>query len=389
MVSAFFGESIVWVFAFTYFALNEFPIHEIYPINPGRVVAVVIFMTFLFALCIQLSMKNFSGKKEAFVNLLRQPLDGKLVNIAIVVSIIWVVAGFATGYVDSRETVGTRTIANNGLYLFRLFEGIPLFTIPVLANDFFNKKGVQKLPSAFAAFLFALISVLSGGRELVALLFFIFAIVGSTFVPRALIVSYLGGMLALLIGVFVAIGANRIGASVDDQGENVFFELFFRLSEPYGHYVIDQALDGYIGEPFRNFDRLLYLYVPEILLDQKLPINDGPEVLHDFFGYVQIDDYLSLPITFLADFIFRFSLFGIGLAAGYYYFACKIYNKIICSMPKEIHLSILFYCIYLFIRNYPNGLLGSVQWLFYKGIRDILIFYAIYFLFSRNKDGTW
>lgn len=317
------------------------------------------------------------------------------------------------GGLRAREVHGNFLTPDDSLYWLRGFEGFPMLATLYLFHHLVLRDRPGERYLRYAGMAATLVSVVltlaSGGRGtmmavVVALLFSAVLDRGArrVFLRPMLWTGLVGvGMVFYLVGELRTMygdAGERLAAfqmereaTAESTVADAIDKSMFRLSELYGHVVINQSLEGETVDPFLNFDRLLLTFVPAALAPAKLPLDDGPENLAMYFGFGdEISDFKSLPITFQADLFWRFGYWGPLVGAGLVVLIALGWTRGILRFAPDLAPILLVYLAIHLLRVYPSSLLGMIGLLTYKMGRDVLIFVALSTVFGlvrKTKKG--
>jgi hypothetical protein len=155
-------------------------------------------------------------------------------------------------------------------------------------------------------------------------------------------------------------------------------EFFSRVFEPSAQVVIDDDTDSDTRFGWLNFDRLPFLFVPQFVYPEKLPLTDGFERLVKFHGY-QYSDYTSSPLTFLADAYERFGVTGV---IGFHFAAGMILvwlGRLVLMARWQLLGAMLLVCFAkAALGFYAVSVLEFVSATFYGFLRDTVVITLIF-----------
>jgi hypothetical protein len=145
--------------------------------------------------------------------------------------------------------------------------------------------------------------------------------------------------------------------------------------------VIDQTALTQQFAGFESFDRLQYLFVPQALAPEKLPLSDGKEILIRQFGYV-LGPTTGVPITLVADAYRRGGplwVACVGLALG---MALRLLPRLtVLLVGPELALIPLVLFATMVISLPSESVLGTISVLSYHWLKQVLVFLAVSVLF--------
>lgn len=321
------------------------------------------------------------------------------------ITVVYYILYFGLGGLTARSEVGNNITADQAFYWLRGLEAIPY--------PFFFVRGLRWAGSrqnSLILFPIALISLLllTGGRG-IAFYHFVLLAIGALCsqqrIPFKSLLRY-AVVCFLALMVFQKIGEIRLSRQFEDAetleerfwavvhhepeidtAPRVLFmseETLLRLNEPFGEIVIEGSRESERAG-FENFDRLRHLFVPAFLAPDKLPLDDGPEVLRDDFG-LDVTDHKSLPITLLADCYRRWGEAGVLLGGAVVpllimftvWATYQIRNPLLFSVAIS---QLILQCT----RLYPFSALGLIGYLSYTYGRNLIICGMILWIASRSS----
>lgn len=315
------------------------------------------------------------------------------------------------GGLRAREVHGNYLTAQDSLYWLRGFEGFPMLATLYLFHHLVltERPGewLLKYAGMAATGLSVALTLVSGGRgTMMAIVagLLLSAVLDRGWkkvllrpLPWAALLAV--GMVFYLVGELRTLAAyggagerweafqQELQAKPDSALEDLIEKSMFRLSELYGHVVINESMAGEKTEPFLNFDRLLLTFVPAALAPAKQPLDDGPENLALYFGFANdISDFKSLPITFQADLFWRFGYWGPVLGAGLVVSLTLLWTRAVLWLIPEMAAILVVYLAMHLMRVYPSSVLGVIGLLTYKLGRDVFIFLTLATVFGMVQS---
>jgi hypothetical protein len=392
------GEATVWFIAGTYFNLfSSFPWAD----NLATKWSLVLGYALTYSFILQILGKQRNQLiAESFCEASRLKSHSVAKGLAVGL-VIYEVLYITLGGLSARETVGNLLTAENSLYWLRAVEGYPilasLYLYAYITRESYVKKTTLYWPVAAIIGAYCLLLLASGGRggTMILLSAIVLSEIARSGIKTVLTskVTYLGILIAL--AAFYVVGELRTFADYSTPSERMkaFLEqrsatsestigdaiekTMFRLSELYGHVVINRSIEGEVSMPFLNVERLFLTMVPAAFVPSKQPLDDGPENLALYFGFgSEISEFKSLPITLQADLFWRFGYLGPlvgglivgGLSSGWLLaiFRTKL-------LAHQCDVLIAYLAVHL-LKLYPSSVLGVIGILTYKLLRDVIIF---------------
>ena len=178
---------------------------------------------------------------------------------------------------------------------------------------------------------------------------------------------------------FTAIGqVFRVGSSDISAYQDPYYLIFTRLFEPSAQIVIDDNTDSDIHWGWANFDRVMWVFVPQFAYPAKLPLTDTAERLISFHG-IYFDDFTANPLTFLADAYERFGIIGV---IGFHFAAGMILvlvGRLVLAAKLQllgVLLLVDFWKATLLI--YESSALEFINAVFYGFLRDTVVITIIF-----------
>jgi hypothetical protein len=410
-----FGEATVWLLAGTYFSwISPMPWAENMFTKWGLVIGYGSSYTVTL-----LTVENLFRRKLKRVALKPYAIQFPAVAKGLAGGLVlYEVLYIALGGLTARETVGNLLTSENSLYWLRAVEGYPvLASLYLYAFISYGARDNQRTLywiSVSVIGLYCLLLLASGGRGgtvilLSALLLFR--------ITRSGIKSILGkkntyiGLAAVLV-TFYVVGELRTFADYSSQSERIeaFLEqraatsdstagdaiekIMFRLSELYGHVVINRCLLGEASNPFLNVERLFLTMVPAAFVPSKQPLDDGPENLALYFGFgSEINEFKSLPITLQADLFWRFGYLGPVVGGIIVAVLCSLWLNVMFRSRLVFFgpdIFVAYLAVHL-LRLYPSSILGVIGILTYKMLRDVVFFSLVICVltaFAKRTTGA-
>jgi len=300
-----------------------------------------------------------------------------LALICIVFIVTYNIAFLLLGGLTWRETYGNLITGSQLIYYLRALEGVPLIACMVLVC---RGHRVPILAGIIVASYVGL-QLLGSNRGIAFAALVAMGLMRLDLLRRHWRAASVFGFAAFL--VFTAIGVQREWRAAGGSGlvQTQYLSgaavnsTMFRLSEYYGHIVFNRSSnEGFVREPFRNFDRIPLAFVPAVAASSKRPLDDGPETLRTQFGFVNVGTFLSIPITLVGDTYLRFGFWGSFVYALYIGGILILWTAIAGRFSGGWMSLILIYVFVHLIRLYPNSFLGAINFLIYKPARDLLLF---------------
>lgn len=322
------------------------------------------------------------------------------VTLAYLSAFLWV------GGLVARRDIGNFVSSDQGFYWLRGLEAVP-YGFFFVAGRLIALEPLKTTRWIFAAapVLIATLYLLTGGRG-VALFLLLIATFSHFLVHRRF--SLRTAMRLLVVGlvwtaVIVFIGAIRDSAhfenasSVPDRlwavmevSGGVITDLedglrngLLRITEPQAQTVIEVVAGSPQQDGFEHFDRLWSLWLPAFVFnDAKKPLEDGPEVLRERFGFLDIDDFKSIPITLIADGFRRCGFIGVFMSAAFIAILLVILNTALTRqvrnpLAKDLGMILL---ATMALKLYPMSLLGTIGYLLYTLPRNLAINWLLLYL---------
>lgn len=312
--------------------------------------------------------------------------------------IIW----FSTLGFNARWNLGNQlTVGSNAYWV----EG---FWSPMLA--FYGLLGISLKHPLWSAsniwvggvlLVCSCLNSLTGGRGAVIIPFML-CVTGALFSPVGWrpLAKLCVPLLPLFIAMIIVIGWVRdspvfAGGSVKDKltaigqvlregspdtgaYQDPYYLLFSRLFEPSAQVVIDDDTDSDIHWGWANFDRLMFVFVPQFAYPAKLPVTDSAERLVNFHGY-QYSAYTAWPLTFLAD---AYERFGIPGVIGFH-FAAGIILVLVGPLLLAARWQLLGVMLMVCFAKTAETLSGAsvlefLNAIFYGFLRDTIVIASIF-----------
>jgi len=257
--------------------------------------------------------------------------------------------------------------------LFFLFEDIYILTYYLLLFKTFIDK---KFLNIVLSILFSIIIIGLFGRFIIITSFLIFLLLvwvnnqeKKTFYSSIM----LGGIMIIVL-YFVENFRNP---------ESIFFiQLLDRISEAATLSIVDQIMNNPPLDYFKNFENLIFLYIPSAIYPAKPFINDGFSFMIDYFGYGGGETFTRFPILLHIDSFRRFGWYGLIfsiLPTLVFYYLIKI--NFLLKQKFMIPFSFILTFKYLFFL-YPRAILGIIEISLYTYIRSVILLMILFYLFK-------
>ena len=269
---------------------------------------------------------------------------------------------------------------NVGLYvtsfkfkLFFLFEDIYILTYYLLLFKTFIYK---KFLNIVLSILFSIIIIGLFGRFIILTSFLIFLLLvwvknqeKKTFYPSIIL-----GCIMIILLYFVENFRNP---------ESIFFiQLLDRISEAATLSIVDQIMNNPPLDYFKNFQNLIFLYIPSAIYPAKPPVSDGFTFMIDYFGYGGGETNTRFPILFHIDSFRRFGWYGLIfsiLPTLVFYYLIKI--NLLLKQKFMIPFSFILTFKYLFFL-YPRDIIGIIEISLYTYVRSVILLIILFYLFK-------
>ena len=257
--------------------------------------------------------------------------------------------------------------------LFFLFEDIYILTYYLLLFKTFIDK---KFLNIILSILFSIILIGLFGRFIIITSFLIFLLLvwvnnqeKKTFYSSIM----LGGIMIIVL-YFVENFRNP---------ESIFFiQLLDRISEAATLSIVDQIMNNPPLDYFKNFENLIFLYIPSVIYPAKPFINDGFSFMIDYFGYGGGETFTRFPILLHIDSFRRFGWYGLIfsiLPTLVFYYLIKI--NFLLKQKFMIPFSFILTFKYLFFL-YPRAILGIIEISLYTYVRSLILLMILFYLFK-------
>jgi len=257
--------------------------------------------------------------------------------------------------------------------LFFLFEDIYILTYYLLLFKTFIDK---KFLNIVLSILFSIIIIGLFGRFIIITSFLIFLLLvwvhnqeKKTFYSSIM----LGGIMIIVL-YFVENFRNP---------ESIFFiQLLDRISEAATLSIVDQIMKNPPLDYFKNFENLIFLYIPSVIYPAKPFINDGFSFMIDYFGYGSGETFTRFPILLHIDSFRRFGWYGLIfsiLPTLVFYYLIKI--NFLLKQKFMIPFSFILTFKYLFFL-YPRAILGIIEISLYTYVRSVILLMILFYLFK-------
>ncbi len=333
-----------------------------------------------------------------------RPLSPKFIKLGsmifIIIFIVYTCSYFTLGFLYSR--LGRRFFDYENDPLVYVLSAINFVIYPLffflgsqLSHNLFSIKNIRNLAiTVFSMMLYGL----SGGRGM-SLYMFIYFLTGVLYTENGIkkMRSLLYFLLPFLILFNVIVGLSRsnirftrspvsyrlkvIGTVSQDvlfnrlpQKTASFFFLFIaRIAEPSGQTVIDSVNERhkYIG--FKNFERILTLGLPKMLIGEKPPLDDGPERLKKDYG-LRITETNSAPITLMADSFERGGYIAVILVSMLLSYYLTMLGRYITNFKNYSFRTILIASMSLLsLRLYAPSVLGVINVVVYQFLKIAIL----------------
>jgi hypothetical protein len=169
--------------------------------------------------------------------------------------------------------------------------------------------------------------------------------------------------------------------------QDPYYVLFTRLFEPSGQVVIDDNTDSNRSWGWSNFDRLMFLFVPQFAYPAKLPVSDSAERLISLHG-VYFDDFTATPLPFLADAYERFGTIGV---IGFHFAAGMILvlvGRLVLAARWQL-LGVLLLVDFAKAAQflYDSSVLEFIVAVFYGFLRDTVVIASLFAVDGICRGG--
>ncbi|MBF0289406.1 MAG: hypothetical protein HQM14_16440 [SAR324 cluster bacterium] len=244
----------------------------------------------------------------------------KGIGITGIIFIIFLISHYYSGSLSARLLVGNRLPIGSGLYWLSGLGILPyLFFFFLGAHLNFPLFSLINLIRAVILLICMFLVSLAGGRDY-SLVIFLFFLGGTLYSKVSLktMILLVAGTIPLLLALFIVIGAVRtpdfMKADVDQRlkyivetplgktGKNWKFHVSRLISrignDLSGQVVIDNVVESQKFVGFVNFERLSMIFLPKILIGEKLPADDSLERLQKGHG---LPPNWNPPLSFMAD----------------------------------------------------------------------------------------
>ncbi len=268
-------------------------------------------------------------------------------------------------------------------YLFFFFMGTQLHSVLLSLRNII----------LMGILLFSILLVnLTGTREMgvQALLFFLGG--GLYAVNFKQIIKLFLGLGLFAIVFFIIIGfarsENFFDSNIDSRLQRIWQELttsrshwleygkpfFFRVSEDLvGQLVIHNVTERsqFIG--IENFERITNIFLPTFILQDTLPIDDGPERLRDHHA-LPISNFYTANITFLADSFERGSYAFVLATSFLLSYWLGLFGRYLHHLENPVLKAMMLIAFaYTSFRLYPHSVLRVINIMTYEFIRDMIL----------------
>lgn len=313
------------------------------------------------------------------------------------------------GGLVARRDIGNFVTSDQSFYWLRGLESVPYAFFFVAGRLIaVEQKRAWRWFAGFAPLLIATLYLLTGGRGVALLLLLIatfsYILMRGSFslrqAVRVMLVAFACAAVVIFVGAVRDNPHFENASGVLDRFSAVLKVLdseligggdtlrngLLRIVEPQAQVVIEDVAYSEVWDGFEHFGRLRGLWLPAFVLgDTKEPLDDGPDVLRDRFGFTDINEFKSIPITLIADEFRRGGGFGVFMGAAFVALMLVALMKAIMRWIQE-PLARDFGRVLLTImalKLYPMSLLGVIGYLLYTMPRNLLINLLLLYLARR------
>ncbi|MFZ5806619.1 MAG: hypothetical protein ACOY3I_05395 [Verrucomicrobiota bacterium] len=318
--------------------------------------------------------------------------------------LLYLIVSIASGSLTARWEIGNYLAPGSAAYYVRAlyFLQYPFFLFlgASCRGHLLSPSNAIKI---LALFLCAILSGLTGGREagVKFMIYFVFGLAYSGMNMRQ--IKFFGVALFFFALMFISlIGAirkyqnfqqaemsekismarnffeeNRFSRENDDAS---LVELFKRLAEPSGQIVIDDVVESrhYVG--FKNFDRLLFLFLPRFIVPEKKAMDEGYERLVEDHRF-KYNPFSSAPMTLLADSFERGGYLAVFLISLTLTFLLTLLGRLLTQIPDScLRILIISHFTVACMRIYSFSALECVNFLTYIFLKEAIILGGILML---------
>lgn len=384
------GHSIVWVWSYTL-------LRELFdlPIVQYDYYRLILFNLMIVPISF-LPHPSFyqSNLKELIENInFRSKLLSSL-KISTIVTTIVLICYVSVGGLTAREEIGNYVISTDYFYYVRAFLFLFFIHCFLVGLLYDCSTTVSKILLAGV-----LLSQLIGGHRGDLITNILCFVIGYCLTHNINFQQILNILLGFIVttSLFFYVGISRLEYNGTFGSKFSTFPTFDitqlqetleRVSEPSAQQVVNYTVTGeYDYFFFENFDRLLTIPFPALLIDKKNN-DDGPEVLEKYYGY-ELNEFVSVPVVLLSDIFRRFGLIGVPIfSVIFYYIILTIFNLIRYQIEAG-RLSFLLCGGFLAIKllSLPTfGVLGTLSFFLYD-LPKIFLILSFLFDYLINKIG--
>ena len=407
------GQSLCWLIGFLgciyIFPLLDYPLVYLFTRVNGQPVEHSIVTMVLMNLTMwgsfigsQLALAFQKNNGGPVFSALPATLVSNGTGVTALIFIVFLLASYYGGALSARTLVGSRIPVDSLLYWitgpkvlsFLIFFFMGAYLRPPLFN---LRNAVLLLILILTMFL----SGLTGGRGgmIRMVLFFLGGSLYSTIsIKKA--ASLMIGLFPFVLALIIVVGAARGGSfttdnfeqrvvkmwhtmtmTILDQWQDRTHNLLRRIANDLaGQLVIDRVVERQEFIGFRNFERLTTIFVPKFIIGEKSSADDGPERLRDDYG-LQVTDFHSIPITFMADAFERGGYWATFLCSLLLSFWLTLVGKFLLKLNWPLLRAVLLIVFAYHCFNIQTySVIGTIREVTYSFARDSILVGSVVFV---------
>ena len=343
-----------------------------------------------------------TNKKGPVFSALPGTLVHNSIRVTAIIFIVFLFASYYGGALSARTLVGSRIPVDSILYWITgpkvLSFLIFFFMGAYLRSPLFNlRNGGLLLILMVCMFL----SGLTGGRgEMIRMVLFFLggSLYSSISIKKAAFLTM--GLVPLVLALVLVVGAARGGSfttdpfeqrivkmwqamtlTIVDQWKDRTQNLLRRIANDFaGQLVIDTVVERQEFIGFRNFERLTTMFIPKFIIGEKPSADDGPERLRDDYG-LQVTDFHSIPITFMADAFERGGYWATFLGSFLLSFWLTLVGRILYQLKWPLLRAVLLIVFAYHCFNIQTySVIGTIREVTYSFVRDAILVGSVVFI---------